>query len=512
MAFNDISVFNDKSSIVDIFESVVAQNSESIALIKSGKSMSYAKLNASANQLARHLLSQDVHSGDYVGICIERSFELVITILAILKVGAAYVPLDLRQPSQRLQEIVEEAGIHCVISKHDTPAAFLSNDLNIVCLEQDEGLIDQYSDVNLSVEHCQDDVAYLVYTSGSTGRPKGVTITHRGVIGLLFGVDYVKLDPSKRVLQLASFSFDAATFELWGALLHGAVSVLFPEELPILGKLSKYIVENNISTLFLTTALFNTIIDEKPNCLSKVLQVLTGGEAHSVAHMRKALELLPNTEIINVYGPTETTAFATYCSIRRSMLTPSTHSVPIGKALGNASIYVFNDEMKLVEAGEEGELYIGGAGLAIGYLNQPELTEQKFVKINVTAKRKLRLYKTGDIVRYDSHGDLHFIGRRDKQVKVNGFRLELTEIELYLNSHPNIKQSCVIVKTDKFFNKVLVAFIVCDEKVVEEGEWRSYLSDRLPSYSIPSIFHQVAEMPLTINGKLDQQKLEESIC
>src|SRR4029077_3404405 len=349
-------------------------------------------------------------------------------------------------------------------------------------------------------------IAYVMYTSGSTGRPKGVEIMHRGITRLLFGGDYAQLDANQTLLHLAPAAFDASTFEIWGALLHGGRCVLYPECVASPLGLGEIIKRQGITTLWLTASLFNAVIDEAPQALSAVRQLLIGGEALSVAHVRRGLELLPHTEIINGYGPTESTTFACRYRIPRQ-LEDNLGSVPIGNPIGSTKVYILDRQMNPVPISVAGELYIGGDGLARGYLNRPELTTERFIYHSFDSEPAQRLYKTGDLARYWPDGNIEFLGRTDNQVKIRGYRIELGEIEIVLSQHTGVGKAVVVPSQDHVGDKQLVAYIIPKESAPAVGDLRAFLKAKLPDYMVPSMLVFLDTLPLTPNGKVDHSAL-----
>ena len=313
-----------------------------------------------------------------VGICVERSLEMVVGLLGILKAGGAYVPLDPEYPKERLVFMLEDTRAPVLLTQQRLVAGLPAHSAHVVCLDRDWEQIAAESDENPLSGMTAENLAYVIYTSGSTGQPKGVEVRHQGVLRLLIGVDYVRLDAQQSFLQLAPTSFDASTFEIWGALLHGARCVLFPGKVPSPSELGNILRHYHISTLWLTASLCNAVIDEAPEALSEVRQLLIGGEALSVSHVQRALELLPETQIINGYGPTESTTF-TCCYAIPSRLNETISSITIGRPIANTEVYLLDSHLSPVPIGVTGELYIGGDGLARGYLNRPELTAEKFI-------------------------------------------------------------------------------------------------------------------------------------
>jgi len=330
---------------------------------------------------------------------------------------------------------------------------------------------------------------------------------HRGVLRLLFGIDYARLDGSQTLLQLAPISFDAATFEIWGGLLHGGKCVLFPSKLSDPSGIGAVLHRQQVNTLWLAAALFNSLIDQEPQALSQVKQLLIGGEALSVPHVKKALALLPNTQIINGYGPTESTTFTCCYPIPRQLDDKST-SVPIGRPIGNTQVYILDPHLNPVPIGVGGELHIGGDGLARGYLNRPELTADKFIADVFSNDPKSRLYKTGDLARYLPDGNIEFLGRIDNQVKIRGYRIELGEIEAVLAQHPAIQQAVVVARDDTPGDRRLVAYSVATAgSDPSDHDLRSFLQHKLPEYMVPWTYVFLNALPLTPNGKVDRKTL-----
>jgi thioesterase domain-containing protein len=341
-----------------------------------------------------------------------------------------------------------------------------------------------------------------MYTSGSTGLPKGVEVHHGNIVRLVCGASYVRLDASRTFLLLAPIAFDASTFELWGALLHGARCVIYPARLPTPLSLGETLQRHRVDTLWLTASLFNLVVDEKPEILRGVSQLLTGGEALSPPHVQRALALLPNTQLINGYGPTESTTFACCYPIPHD-LTEECGSVPIGRPISNTLCHVLDAHGNLTPIGVPGELYIGGAGLARGYLNRPELTAERFVPSPFRPGE--RLYRTGDQVRWREDGVLEFLGRIDHQIKLRGYRIEPGEIEAVLQQDEAIQQSLVLPREDRPGDMRLVAYLV--GQGIEVDTVRARLKAHLPDYMIPAAFVVLDHLPLTPNGKVDRQAL-----
>lgn len=499
--------YPQNKSIAELFEEQVNKNPSAIALIYQNEQLTYGILNKQANQLAHNLIKFGVTTNMLVGICLDRSFDMIISLLAILKAGGAYFPLDQTYPQERLTFMLSDANVSIILTtaiiSKNLPAI---HDIHFVLLDQIWSTLSKDSSSNIVSKAHIDTLAYVNYTSGSTGKPKGVETLQRGVIRLVCGANYAHFDANQVFLHVSPISFDAATFEIWGALLHGATCVLLATKLPTIQKLKTTIESTKITTLFLTTALFNTIIDENSHILSSVKQIFTGGEANSVIHMQKALKKLPNTEITSVYGPTESTTFATYYPVK--YISQSATSIPIGRPINNTEVYVLDEKREIVEIGTVGELYIGGDGLAKGYLNQPELTSEKFPSNFSFLPQQKRLYRTGDRVCYLADGNLDFVGRIDDQVKIRGFRIELGEVESTLIAHPSISQAAVVVHHHSYDDKNLIAYLIPSTEVKPSSkELLGYLHKKLPQYMAPSAFYWLDTFPLTPNGKINRKEL-----
>ena len=499
------SAYQRDQRIHEVFEAQVAKNPGAVALRFRGQSMSYKELDDRANQLARHLHAAGVRSGDRVGICLERSFELIVGLLAILKAGAVYVPLDSELPPERLEFMIKDAALFVVLTV--IPQSFkLSFVRTLLCLDKLEQEALEEPSAALPASGIATDPAYVMYTSGSTGKPKGTVIPHRGVVRLVRNTNYWRFTPGDVFLQLAPVTFDASTLEIWGPLLNGGRLVIFPPGLPSLEELGRAIRDEAVTVLWLTAGLFHQMVDEQLPYLRQVKCLLAGGDVLSPAHVAKAVDALPNCQLINGYGPTENTTFTCYFPVPRPW--PAARPVPIGRPIANTSVYVLDKNLAPVPVGVPGELYTGGDGLALEYLSQPELTQARFIANPFATGELSRLYRTGDIVRWLADGTLEFIGRADNQVKIRGYRVEPGEVENVLAQHPAVKASVVAVREDPKLGRQLVAYLVpqpgCD---AEEGELRKFIGQRVPAYMVPAHFVTLGELPLTANGKVDRRAL-----
>ena len=524
--WNDTQADYPKDKCVhELFEEQVERTPDDIALVFDDQQWTYRELNSRANQLARYLQSCGVRPQARVGICVERSLELIVGLLGILKAGGVYVPLDANYPVARLQYMLEDTQAPILITQENLVEASAKENSSlasvmadapckVVCLARDWKEIETQSRENLDSEVSSDRCAYIIYTSGSIGKPKGVEVSHRGIARLVFGADYADFGVDRTFLHLAPTAFDASTFEIWGALLHGGKCVLYPSRVPSAAELAEVLTKHGVTTLWLTASLYNWVIDEAPQALLGVKQVLVGGEALSLTHVRKGLEQLPQTQLINGYGPTESTTFACCYRIPRR-LDAHLRSIPIGKPIGNTRVYVLDSDLNPVPIGMAGELYIGGDGLALGYLNDAQLTAAKFIKHCFDGEPAQGLYRTGDRARYLPDSNIEFLGRLDNQVKIRGYRIELGEIETVLAQHRAVRESVVIAREDEAgfpstalgTGKQLVAYVVPKESAPPASELRAHLKAKLPDYMVPSAFVILDFLPLTPNGKVDRNAL-----
>lgn len=487
-----------------VFEKQVDRAPDAIALVFENEQLTYRELNLRANQLAHYLQKQGVGPEVLVGICVERSLEMIVGLLGILKAGGAYVPLDPTYPTERLAFMLEDAQVSVLLTQKHFLEKLPATPAQIVELEAFEESSDDVA--NLPSPVTASNLAYIMYTSGSTGQPKGVSILHRGIVRLVKNPTYVHLSSEEVFLQLAPISFDASTFEIWGSLLNGAQLAIFPPGIPSLEELGQAIRRERVTTLWLTAGLFHLMVDERLEDLKSLRQLLAGGDVLSVSHIRKFTQTVPGCQLINGYGPTENTTFT--CCYPITNATELGNSVPIGRAITNTQVYILDEQMQPVPIGVPGELYTGGDGLARDYLNRPKLTAEKFIPNPFGAGR---LYKTGDLARYRPDGNIEFIGRIDNQVKIRGFRIEFGEIEAVLTQHRDIQETLVITKEDPPTNKSIIAYIVANpHQVPTSKQLRQFLKQQLPEYMIPAAFVTLEALPFTPNGKIDRQALPAS--
>jgi len=494
--FNNTNTdFPEESTIIELFEEQVLKDSEAIAVVADNQRLTYKELNEKSEKLAAKLRLMGIKPDDFVGIITERRNETIIGLLGILKAGGAYMPIDPKYPLDRIHYLIKDSKARTVLASGRLKYNFGEAEIKIIDLLDDN--LYKGEMVHLDKVNTPCDLAYLIYTSGTTGNPKGVMIEHRSVNRLVRDTNYVEFDNIK-ILQTGSLAFDASTFEIWGALLNGGcVCIAEDEVLSSANLLRQTIINDDINTMYMTTALYNQMIRIDNKIFDSLSRLLFGGEAASEEHVRMLINRNSKIKLSNVYGPTESTTFASYFPIHGIR-----RKTPIGKPISNTQIYVMNHNL-LCGVGVPGELCIGGAGLARGYLNRPELTEEKFIK-NPFMKEE-RLYKSGDLVRLLEDGNIEYLGRLDEQVKLRGFRIELGEIESRLREIDGINDVVVIVAGDKE-DKYLCSFIVSDMACDITGI-REYLSKYLPEYMIPEQIIQINKFPLTKNGKLNKKEL-----
>jgi amino acid adenylation domain len=496
-----------ETTVTILFEQQVAMQPDAEAVICGEQKLSYAELNSRADSLAAALRGFGVTHETLVGVILERSSEIIVAVLGILKAGGAYVPIAPEYPLMRKKEMIADARLHHVVTLASSRSEYA-------------GMVEHVIPVDIASPFCQASqgrdhivtthssamAAYVNYTSGSTGQPKGVLVSHASIVRLVREPNYVKLDSATRLLQLAPLSFDAATFEIWGALLNGGCVVVMPPGPASAHEIGAVLARQQVNTLWLTAGLFHEVVESDVNVFSGVRQLLVGGDIVSPDHVKRLLRTHQQCQVINGYGPTENTTFS--CCFPVKTTDELSVGVPIGFPIRHTRVYVLDDKLQPVPTGVAGELYVAGIGLARGYLNQSSSTADRFVADPYAAIAGLRMYRTGDLVRCNHAGALEFLGRADRQLKVRGFRVEPQEIETALCNVEGVSQSAVLAWQDGVESKQLVAYVVPTAGTVLIPASISHeLRMRLPAHLVPSDFIFLNALPLNANGKLDRAAL-----
>lgn len=504
-------------SVVELFEQTADKFADYIAIVYDDNSFTYRELNEKANQLAYYLTNKKkIKSGSVIGFYADSSDWTIITIIAILKIGCTYLPIDSKYPEERIKFIVNDSGCNFLIIESIFSEILHIFNCPFAFLEDLEKITKDYPAINSKATDGRSDVAYIMYTSGTTGKPNGVLIPNSGIVRLVYS-SFIPFSSNQVFLQLAPLGFDASTFEIWGALLHGAKLVIYRNHVPEFNKIHLFILKYKISCIWLTAALFNAIVEESPEIFRGVKYLLTGGEVLSVYHIRKAQQILVDTIFINGYGPTECTTF-TCCYTIPQLSSSGIKSIPIGKPIAGTNVYILNSDLQPVEKGETGELYVSGEGVALGYLNNSELTAERFNTV-IIDNIPVRAYKTGDLCKQLPDGNIEFIGRIDSQVKINGFRIEIDEIEVCLKNYLFISDAVVLIK-QKGEAKKIVAYVVPRVSntqrlqksfeivnLLDRNALTKYLLVWLPGYMIPNEIIELSTLPITTNGKVDRKAL-----
>jgi amino acid adenylation domain-containing protein len=484
-------------SVHALFAAQAARAPDAIAIAYGETKLTYCQLDERADQLALYLRS--MNSGSPVAVYMERSADLIVALLAVLKSGTAYIPIEPPFPEERLATILAETRAGVVLTDQISAASLPP--LNIPVAIADGPIPSNAAPKVPIQDFTVHTPAYIIYTSGSTGTPKGVVITHRAINRLVLNTDYAQLTSADVVAQASTAAFDAATFEIWGALLNGATLVIIPrDDLLSPRNLAAAIERHRISALFLTTALFNLLARENSAVFHGITHLLFGGEASDPACVRAVLQAGPPANLLHMYGPTETTTFATWHRVTE--VPADAVTIPIGRPIANTTAYILDPRLNPAPTGVPGELYIGGDGVALGYLNSPELNTEKFIRAPFDPEA--RLYRTGDLARWNADGNIEFIGRIDQQVKIRGFRIEPGEIEAVLRRYPAVRDCSVLAREDTPGEKRLVAYIAGG---ATETALREHLRTKLPEYMVPAAFVALDTLPLTPNGKLDRKAL-----
>ncbi|WP_373536611.1 amino acid adenylation domain-containing protein [Microcoleus sp.] len=493
-----------------LFEERVELAPDAIAAVFENQQLTYRQLNSKANQLARYLQQLGAKPEVLIGLCVERSLDAIVGLLGIIKAGAAYLPLDPTYPQERLNFMLEDAQVSILVTQQHLARNLTQPEnygvFSVVCLDSDREIIARQSPAKLTTNILPENLAYIIYTSGSTGKPKGVLIEHRGLYNLVKAqIEAFQISSNHRILQFASLSFDASIFEIVMALGAGATLYCAKKESLLPGQtLIQFLQDNAITHATLPPSLLAVL----PSAELPALQtIICAGESCSPDVVKRWAF---GRRFFNAYGPTEATVWSSFAEIGDSLRDSfaSRQKPPIGRPIANTQLYILDEHLQPVPVGIPGELYIGGAGLARGYLNLPELTAQRFIANPFSEKAGERIYKTGDLARYFPDGNIEFLGRTDEQVKIRGYRIELGEIEALLLQHPAVKETAVVAEDDLPGNKRLVAYVVPHQnQTLNPLEMRNFLKQQLPNYMIPHVFVAIDFLPLTPNGKIDRNRL-----
>ncbi len=490
-------------SVTACFAEQVALHRSRPAVVCDEGTLTYEALDAVSDRLAAQLTASGVEPGAIVAIVMDRSSHAIVSMLGILKSGAAYMPVEPSFPAERIGFMVRDAGCEVAVVGPSTRAQLPAG---VTRVNAAQAMLRTDAVLPPTADIAAETLAYLMYTSGSSGQPKGVEIMHRSIVRLVKNANFMRLDAGVTMLHAAPLGFDASTLEIWGPLLNGGRCVVHAEPVPSGAGIVRAIRERRVTSAWLTAALFNAIVDDDARHLHGLEQLVTGGEALSVSHVRRALDALPRTQLINGYGPTECTTFSATYAIPRE-LDPMARSVPIGFPINATTLSVVDTQGEPVPRGVIGELYIGGLGVARGYRGRPELTAERFVA-SQTQSTAGRVYRTGDLARFLPDGALEFVGRVDDQIKMRGYRIEPGEIEATLAAHPDVRACAVIARESAERGLQLVAYIVAAPGAsIDIPALKQFTAQRLPDFMVPPIFISLPALPITQNGKLDRRAL-----
>ena len=490
----------------ELFEAQVERTPSAIAVVAGDRQLTYAELNERANQLARFLRRFGIGPDSLVGLCLDRSLEMIVGILGVLKAGAGYVPMDPSYPADRLAFMLQDANVFVLLTQshlldqlpaHNGPRLSLDSDWDVIAKEKKENLAAWANPANL---------AYVIYTSGSTGKPKGVMIHHRGLVNYLtWATETYEVAGGCGAPVHSSFSFDLTITSLFAPLMVGRSIFLVADGIENL--VEALLARDNYSLVKITPAHLRALAELMPadQIRGRVRALVIGGEALHMESLAFWRTHAPLTRLINEYGPTETVVGC--CVYEVAEDDPVSGPVPIGTPVANSQLYVLDESLQPVDKGATGELYIGGDGVGLGYLNRKQLTDDRFIPDPFSRNCRGRLYRTGDLARFNDDGNLVYLGRIDNQVKVKGFRIELDEVETILNQFAGVRECAVVAREDATGEKRLVAYVVEDTPQSEVDELRKAMKTKVPEYMVPTTFVKMESLPLTTNGKVDRQAL-----
>ncbi len=512
--YNDTGRPLPREGLARLFERQVSARGGEIAVIDGPVQLTYDELNRQANRLAHYLRNCGIGPQSLVGVSMQRSWQLITALLAIVKAGGAYVPLDPEYPRERLALLLQDTGADVVLTLSDASKHLPPGATRVLFLDRISAAVGGCSPDNPQSEHPSDALACVLYTSGSTGQPKGVMTPQCAVVRLVINTDFVRIAASDRVAHAANTAFDAATFEIWGALLNGARLIILKNQVLLSATaLASQIRTHGITTMFLPTALFNEYGMRSPGIFGALEHLVFGGEVVDPRAVHRVLQAAPPKRLINGYGPTEATTFSLWYEIPRSVGYAHSPplSIPIGRPLANTRVYLLDEALRPVPPGAAGEIHIEGIGLARGYLNAPELTAERFIP-NPFGEPGSRLYKTGDLGRWNADDQIEYLGRSDQQVKWRGFRIDLGEVEHALRRCQGVGECVVLLQELSPGNRQLIACIAAEvTPAPAASELRAALRTQLPAYAVPAAFVFLDSIPLTPNGKLDRQAVSVGI-
>jgi amino acid adenylation domain-containing protein len=496
----------DSNSVHERFARVVARTPGAVAVSSGAQVVTYAELDDRANRLAHRLIGLGVKPEDPVMVLLERSVEMVVSILAIVKAGALYLPLHSAYPLQRLQWIADSVGQPVLLADAIMRERGLPDVPRILFVDSDPDQLTQpATDPNVTTQ--PDQLVHVLYTSGSTGDPMGVAVTHRGVLGLALDSCWDG-GGQERILMLAPYAFGVSTYELWVPLLRGGHLVLAPPGRLDVGTLRRLITEHRITAVHVTAGLFRVVADEAPECFAGVREVLTGGDVISAKAVQQVLEACPDTVVRATYGATEMSSFITNSPMRAPYSMGLT--VPVGRGMDNTRLHVLDEQLRPLPAGEVGDLYVAGDRLARGYYRRPGITAERFVA-DPFAGAGQRMYRTGDQVRMRQDGLIEFVGRSGDQVKIRGYRVELAEVESVLARYHGLAHAVVVAREVTGGEKRLIAYVVAEAGRLDVDGLRAHATELLPEYMVPAAFVTLDSLPLTPNGKVDRKALPEPV-